>query len=234
MALAAQETYEHEYSIEELELHNSELQPAYNQTATNAATSNAATNATVNYAAIRSSNRPLQDDTEFATRRQSRSRRHVEWRNVEDLPHSHREHSRREWDEQARDKSLSDNSHDEAQSARHASRRAHRTFRLTWAASVVGAILFAQLLGALYLKALAVSASHRESDLDKAILTEETAKSKTQRKLSLVSSDPRMEVWAATAGYRMSNQSDLDDVMKPKPLPQPRTKDEYSNDKVAR
>jgi len=77
------------------------------------------------------------------------------------------------------------------------------------------------LLGALYLKALATSASHRVAGLEKTIIAEEAAIDKTQRKLSLASSDPRMGSWAENAGYRMAAQSDLDDVMNPQPLPQP-------------
>ena len=227
MALAQRQSEQQdiEYSIDELEIpHNlesartSSAQP----TTENAATATSQNRLTHNE---QLHNHTSNAHTDFNERRVARSRHNAERydaeRQADDeaLPRSYRE-----WEALAREASR-----DERQSARLASRRAHRSFRMTWIASIAGTILFAQLLGALYLKALVVSASHRADDLEKTIATERVAKSKTERKLSLVSSDPRMATWAATAGYRMSTQDDMDDVMNPVPLPQ-KTNNEYSGE----
>ena len=232
MALAQRQSEQQdiEYSIDELEIpHNlesartSSAQP----TTENAATATSQNRLTHNE---QLHNHTSNAHTDFNERRAARSRHNAERygaerydaeRQADDeaLPRSYRE-----WEALAREASR-----DERQSARLASRRAHRSFRMTWIASIAGTILFAQLLGALYLKALVVSASHRADDLEKTIATERVAKSKTERKLSLVSSDPRMATWAATAGYRMSTQDDMDDVMNPVPLPQ-KTNNEYSGE----
>ena len=212
MALAQRQSAQHDHDIEysNYEL-DSNPQPAHNATSL-LAPPNAATPTSKNRLLLneQAHNKTTDGHADFASRRRARSRhnpeRHAEQADDEALPRSYRE-----WEELARD---------EKQSARLASRRAHRSFRMTWIASVAGAILFAQLLGVLYLKTSAVSASHRADDLERAIANERVAKSKTERKLSLVSSDPRMATWATTAGYRMSTQDDMDDVMNPKPLPQ--------------
>ena len=216
MALAQRQSAQHDHDIEysNYEL-DSNPQPAHNATSLltppNAATPTSKNRLLLNEQAH---NKTTDGHADFASRRRARSRhnpeRHAEQADDEALPRSYRE-----WEELAREALR-----DEKQSARLASRRAHRSFRMTWIASVAGAILFAQLLGVLYLKASAVSASHRADDLERAIANERVAKSKTERKLSLVSSDPRMATWATTAGYRMSTQDDMDDVMNPKPLSQ--------------
>jgi hypothetical protein len=70
----------------------------------------------------------------------------------------------------------------------------------------------------LWLKALAVSASHHSTVLVKSIADTEAAIDKTQRKISVISSDPKMETWAAKLGYRAAQQTDLDDVSSRTPL----------------
>ena len=104
-------------------------------------------------------------------------------------------------------------------------RRGHRAFRLTWKTACVGGVLFCQLLAALWLKALAVSASHQNDRLVQKIADAESGIDKTQRQIAVLGSDPRMGQWAAKLGYRQAGQSDLDDVSKNTPMPPI----EYSN-----
>lgn len=228
MALAQRQSAQHDHDIEysnhELDFHNESARASTSQSASTLTAQDAATKT--------SPNQTHNDHADFASRRVARSRHNAE-RQAERQAERHSAQQQaddetlprsfREWEQLARDASR-----DEKQGARLASRRAHRAFRMTWIASVAGTILFAQLLGVLYFKALAVSASHRADDLERAIANERVAKSKTERKLSLVSSDPRMETWAATAGYRVSTQDDMDDVMNPKLLPQKTPDIEYS------
>jgi hypothetical protein len=82
----------------------------------------------------------------------------------------------------------------------------------------VGAVLFGQLIAALWLKALAVSASHHSAALVKSIADTEAEIAKTKRKVSLISNDPKMDTWAARLGYRVAQQTDLDDVSGRAPL----------------
>ncbi len=213
MALAAQHDYvQHEYSTEDNTNFDTELEPTAQSSAKISASSPTNRLSFPNEQAHQ--NEQAQNDQTATHNHRLRARQpRIRHRDDDaDLPRSFRE-----WDESQRD--------DNAVS-RRASLRSHRTFRLNWTTTVVGAILFAQLLGALYLKALATSASHRAKDLEKSIAIEEAAIDKTQRKVSLASSDPRMGDWALAAGYRRTAQSDFDDVMKPKPLPQ--TPIEYS------
>lgn len=98
-------------------------------------------------------------------------------------------------------------------------RRGHRAFRLTWKTACVGGVLFCQLLAALWLKALAVSASHQNDRLVQKIADTESGIDKTQRQIAVLGADPRMGSWAAKLGYRPAAQTDLDDVSKRAPLP---------------
>ena len=222
MALAAQnDSVQYEYSIDELQHLNSELEPTAQSSAKISAAS--PTNRLTFPHEQAQPNEQAQNDQAATHKHRSRlqtparqPRRHHD--EDADLPRSFRE-----WEHTQRE---------ESNVSRRAGLRSHRTFRMTWTTTVVGAILFAQLLGALYLKALATSASHRAKDLEKTIVVEEAAIDKTQRKVSLASSDPRMGNWAVAAGYRPATQSDLDDVMNPKPLPQPNI--EYSKNDAAK
>ena len=212
MALAAQHDYvQHQYSTEEMADFSSELEPTAQSSAKISASSPTNRLSFPNEQAHQ--NEQAQNDQTATHNHRLRARQpRIRHRDDDaDLPRSFRE-----WDESQREEAA----------PRRASLRSHRTFRLNWTTTLVGAILFAQLLGALYLKALATSASHRAKDLEKSIAIEEAAIDKTQRKVSLASSDPRMGSWAVAAGYRPATQSDLDDVMNPKPLPQ--TPIEYS------
>ncbi len=104
-------------------------------------------------------------------------------------------------------------------------RRGHRAFRLTWKTALAGGVLFCQLLAALWLKALAVSASHQNDKLVQKIADTESGIDKTQRQIAVLGADPRMGDWATKLGYRQAAQTDLDDVSKSVPLPPI----EYSN-----
>lgn len=104
-------------------------------------------------------------------------------------------------------------------------RRGHRAFRLTWKTAFVSGVLFCQLLAALWLKALAVSASHQNDKLVQKIAEAESGIDKTQRQIAVLGADPRMGTWAAKLGYRQAGQNDLDDVSKKAPMPPI----EYSN-----
>ncbi len=104
-------------------------------------------------------------------------------------------------------------------------RRGHRAFRLTWKTAFVGGVLFCQLLAALWLKALAVSASHHNDKLVQKIADTESGIDKTQRQIAVLGADSHMGDWAAKLGYRQAAQTDLDDVSKSAPLPPI----EYSN-----
>lgn len=105
-------------------------------------------------------------------------------------------------------------------------RRSHRAFRLTWKTALAGGVLFCQLLAALWLKALAVSASHQNDKLVQKIADTESGIDKTQRQIAVLGADPHMGDWATKLGYRPATQTDLDDVSKSAPLPPI----EYSND----
>ncbi len=110
-------------------------------------------------------------------------------------------------------------------------RRQHRAFRLTWTATFVSGVLFCQLLAALWLKALAVSASHRTDTLMQKIADTESEIDKTQRKIAVLGNDPQMGTWAAKLGYHQAAQTELDDISKPAaPLAPPI---EYSNGHAA-
>ncbi|HVF85429.1 MAG TPA: hypothetical protein VM821_05580, partial [Abditibacteriaceae bacterium] len=65
-------------------------------------------------------------------------------------------------------------------------RRGHRAFRLTWKTVFVGGVLFCQLLASLWLKALAVSASHRNDTLVQKIADAEAGIDKTQRQIAVL------------------------------------------------
>lgn len=94
-------------------------------------------------------------------------------------------------------------------------RQGHRAFRMTWTAACVLTVLFAQLLGVLWLKSLAVSASHRTTALTQKIANAESQIDKTQRKIAVLGNSPQMATWAAKLGYRPMQQSDWDDITKP-------------------
>ena len=103
-------------------------------------------------------------------------------------------------------------------------RRQHRAFRMTWTATFAVSVLFCQLLGALWLKALAVSASHRTDTLMQKIADTESEIDKAQRKIAVLGNDPQMGTWAAKMGYHQAAQTELDDISKPSSMPI-----EYSN-----
>ncbi len=107
----------------------------------------------------------------------------------------------------------------------HRSRRGHRAFRMTWPIGIALSILFAQLLGVLWLKSVAVSASHRDGMLEGKMKSMQSQIDKTQGRIAVLENDPRMATWAAKSGYRPMAQSVWDDISKPAaPI-------EYSNGK---
>ncbi len=91
-------------------------------------------------------------------------------------------------------------------------RKGHRAFRMSWTATFAGTILFGQLLAALWLKALAVSASHQTDALIGKIAEAESQIDKTQTKIAVLDGNPRLTPAEIKAGYRQYQQSELDVV----------------------
>ena len=106
-------------------------------------------------------------------------------------------------------------------------RRGHRAFRMSWMATFAGTVLFGQLLAALWLKALAVSASHHTDALNQKIADAESQIDKTQTKIAVLDGNPRLTPAEIKAGYRQYQQSELD-VVPPVLAARPNADIEYS------
>ncbi|HEX8551851.1 MAG TPA: hypothetical protein VF681_09890 [Abditibacteriaceae bacterium] len=95
--------------------------------------------------------------------------------------------------------------------ARRRVRRAHRSGvpRLAAFASVV---IIAQLLALMYVKGLAMSATHAATDLDKRIAETTEEIKQAQRKISATTSTVQLEQWSRQLGLRRVQQNDIDRV----------------------
>jgi hypothetical protein len=95
-------------------------------------------------------------------------------------------------------------------------RRSHRPVRMTWMGSLIGVILLGQLILFLWLKGLALSATHRADKLGDVSHGEigrmNEAIAQTQKRIAALSSPLQLKQWADERGWRMAKPEEFDDV----------------------
>ncbi len=105
---------------------------------------------------------------------------------------------------------------EEAVTTRPRVRRSHRPVRMTWMGSLIGAILLGQLILFLWLKGLALSATHRADKLGDVSHGEigrvNEAIAQTQKRIAALSSPSQLKQWADERGWRMATPQEFDDV----------------------
>lgn len=104
----------------------------------------------------------------------------------------------------------------EETTVRRRARRSHRPVRMTWMGALVGVVLLGQLILFLWLKGLALSATHRADKLGDVSHGEigrvNEAIAQTQKRIAALSSPVQLKQWADERGWRMAKPEEFDDV----------------------
>lgn len=99
---------------------------------------------------------------------------------------------------------------------RRRARRSHRPVRMTWMGGLVGVMLLGQLILFLWLKGLALSATHRADKLGDVSHGEigrvNEAIAQTQKRIASLSSPVQLKQWADERGWRMAKPEEFDNV----------------------
>jgi hypothetical protein len=96
--------------------------------------------------------------------------------------------------------------------------RRHKHFVVS-GVTAASALVFLELLGLVWLRALDLKAMRQASDLDKSIALSNEGIARTQKKIAALNSSPHLTKWATDLGYRPANMADFDDVTKNEPMP---------------
>ena len=106
-----------------------------------------------------------------------------------------------------------------ARATRRRVRRAHRPLRISLTVGLMSFVLLAQLIALLWLKGLTLEARDRSADLDKKIAHIEGHITRTQTRISALSSSAQLKRWAAELGLHPVTVAEIDDVTKRTPWP---------------
>lgn len=96
--------------------------------------------------------------------------------------------------------------------------RRHKHFVLS-GVTIAAGVVFLELLGLVWLRALDLKAMREASDLDKSIALSNEGIARTQKKIAALNSSPHLTKWATDLGYRPASMADFDDVTKNEPMP---------------
>jgi hypothetical protein len=96
--------------------------------------------------------------------------------------------------------------------ARRRTRRAHRHRTVSLPAVCVSIVLLVQLTLLLYVQGLRLAAVHRADKLEERIAQVHDEIKQSQRKISILTSTPQLEVWSKQLGLRRVQQSDIDRI----------------------
>lgn len=97
--------------------------------------------------------------------------------------------------------------------------RHHRRFAIFTSFNIAAVIVFCQLLGLVWLRAVDLQAMREASRLDQDIRRTSESIARTQKRIAAATSKPILAQWAGELGYRAPLVTDFDDVTKNTPPP---------------